>query len=115
VKNIKRTISTFLVIVILMTHLVALLHNFNHLDKHHFDEKLEKSYLVFKTDDKSNSNELCDICNIYLDIDLKESKIVNYVIITPQFITNKISQQEEHFIPLVLYQKQSRAPPYQIS
>ncbi|QTD38356.1 hypothetical protein JL193_03385 [Polaribacter batillariae] len=110
-KNFKRIISFFLAVVILMMHALTIFHTLDHNDNNLENQKLETSSLIFDFDKSSNLSELCNICDMYFNAELEELKTSNYAITTSQIILSKIIlQQEAFFTPLVLDQKQSRAP-----
>ena len=109
----KRTTTLLLSIVILMTHFVALLHTINH-DNDAFNHEYSKNpSLIFDIDHNSDSNKLCDVCDVYLDSEFDELKNTELSVTTPTFIIDKILQVDTECISYSISQKQSRAPPIQ--
>ncbi|TCI94763.1 hypothetical protein [Tenacibaculum sp. M341] len=112
--NFKKIASFFLSVVILMTHFAILFHTIEHHEDHSDSRHSTNLSTVLEFDDVE-LEEQCTICDIYLDVELTQAKISYVPIISPLFIESRIIQQDDKFIPVILYFKQSRSPPSLIS
>ncbi|WP_299714483.1 hypothetical protein [uncultured Tenacibaculum sp.] len=110
-KKLQSITGFFLSCVILLTHFVVLFHTLQHQDHH---EIHQYSNDISHTDQLLQNSEIdedCSICEIYVDVDFKEDKILNSEFSHTEFFNNKVSQRKNSFTSLVLYSKQSRSPP----
>ncbi|SEB51678.1 hypothetical protein SAMN04489761_1163 [Tenacibaculum sp. MAR_2009_124] len=93
--------------VILMMHLLVLFHSFDH-ELSHSSKGKAKNICEASISDIS---EECFICDVYLDLSIANAETISLTFIPLQFISNNILKEEDQFIPVSLYFKQSRSPP----
>ncbi len=106
----KKILGFLLSMILLMTHLIVLTHALDHHDTNdtHFSDTLEYQQ-------HSDLSEDCTVCDIYLDVNFSEEKLLSYSLVLPQIISEEILQQDDQFLSFILYLKKSRSPPYFIS
>ncbi|MCH2033387.1 MAG: hypothetical protein MK202_07665 [Tenacibaculum sp.] len=106
-KNIQKVYSVFVACFILMTHVFAFIHSFDHSNEHP-DNNISKE-ITYKD---SQSTDDCNICDIYLNSEIPVLEESNYSLPLRKVITSKIIPAENQLTSIVLFHKKSRSPPY---